>query len=124
MDTIQIQQDCFPLAPIVIWAIIRILWNLTRDEHDDDTKRIRRVHKPSAYLSNGKLIPRNHTVYYFNLLGLIGPHAVNDDDIRAAARRVREAYMPSWVDAPPTISDIKAARSFLLDQYYHITAYN
>lgn len=124
MNLAGIQFAAFPFAPLIVWAIAKLLWNLTREKREDAPERIRRIHKPSAYLSNGKLISVNHRLYYFNILGLNGRRGIDDDEIRDATRRVQDEHMPSWVNSPPSVQDIKAARSYLLDQYYYVTAYN
>jgi len=107
--------------------ILGLIWYFRQEKKEEAKlikKRIRRIHRPLAYLANGERIPHAHHVHYLTLLHLIGRRGIDYETINDAARKVIDEQPLPGVSCSPAIQDIKAAREFLLDQLHYATSWN
>ena len=81
--------------------------------------------KHIQYLVNEKEIDVPHHIYYKQMLDLYGKNDITDSRIREESSRKLEE-IANYIDKLPVVDvrDVKAARSFLLDQWAYFVRLN
>jgi len=81
--------------------------------------------KKIAYLVNGREINAPHWQYYQQLIGLYGSTDIDNTKIKAGAAQTRKELIANYhaltIDEE---RDIRAARSYLLDNWGHMVMLN
>ena len=111
---------------LIIWLlIIRFLTNPISLRYKPIVDGQVRAPKKITYLVNGKEIDVPHWVYYQRLIGLYGRTDIENTKIEAGAKQTKEKLIVNY----PFLTfeeerDIRAARSYLLDNWGHIVMLN
>jgi hypothetical protein len=84
-----------------------------------------RVSKKITYLVNGREINAPHWQYYQQLIGLYGQTDIDNTKIKDGAKQTKEELIANYPYLTFDVErDIRAARSYLLDNWGHMVMLN
>ena len=110
---------------IIFYLIIRSVTYLLSSKSTTKVEEQAKTTRKINYIVNGREIDVPHWVYYQRLIGLYGRTDIENTKIEAGAKQTKQELILNY----PFLTfeeerDIRAARSYLLDNWGHMVMLN